>query len=110
MRQMGQQHLRFVRSREHIGAARYRASARFSAALLGRFLPRLGPSACRRPFFLAGRRLQTTLVGRQRAFRGIAQFDLKRRVLDAKPMLHLVAQIDEIIVAGVALRHHQMRP
>src|SRR5204863_9843046 len=46
--------LAFCAVREHIGAARYRASARSSAALLGRFLPRLGPSACRRPFFLVG--------------------------------------------------------
>src|SRR3954462_2699717 len=55
--------LAFCAVREHIGAARYRASARSSAALLGRFLPRLGPSACRRPFFL-GPLLKVGLFGR----------------------------------------------
>src|SRR6186997_3300989 len=44
--------LAFCAVREHIGAARYRASARSSAALLGRFLPRLGPSVSDGPFFL----------------------------------------------------------
>jgi len=51
MRKKGQQHLYFVRCGS-ILVQRGIVLLDDPAALLGRFLPRLGPLACQRPFFL----------------------------------------------------------